>query len=362
MGRLLSAGFSIGSTVALKSHEGKVWVVHEAPGDNVELREAGVSNKEPSLVLTASGFLKSATHSQAGNTLVKHPSWPAKRASVTSAAAEAFARGRVWSALEALVRRVGLGVERQVDLYTKPRKLVKAKTILRQGRLLLVPEASGLKVLGPDTLSPDAPAPAGLWEVVLENPPAGFDSRIFLAGGGADSVSAFWSVEIVDKEEEANMEVLWYQVSSLCGADPVSDDPRGVPVSSGPAASVETQPGAFTEVFSKASGGGQVPTMVFSKASGSAFSKAAPTPRAAPPKASAPPASGNPTERKRLASLALAGASDEPFDRKVFIPVFVNKVALAEGAEIKVLGSTEKAPQKMPKAISVVQLAKRAKA
>ena len=329
----------------------------------MKLYEAGVpETADSSMVLAASSFLTNATHCSAGNILVKHPSWPAKRASGTSAVTEAFVRGRVWCALEALVHRVGLGVDTMVELYTRPRKLVKTTISIAQGRLVLVPEATSLKILDKDALSPESSAPSGLWEVVVENPPAGFGSRVFLAGGGNDSVSAFWSVEMVDKEEEANMEVLWYQVSSLSGADPVSDDPRGMLVSSGRAASIESQPAAPTEVFSKAAGFGLVPTTVFSKASGTALPKAALTPKAAPPKARAPPASGGPTERKRLASLVLAGASDEPFDRKVFIPVFVNKVALAEGAEIKVLGSAEKAPPKIPKAISVVQLAKRAKA
>ena len=59
--------------------------------------------------------------------------------------------------------------------------------------------------------------------------------------------------------------------------------------------------------------------------------------------------------------MALVGASDEPFDRAVYIPVFVNKEALAEGAELKVLGAVGKAQPKHPKAISVVQLAERAK-
>ena len=45
----------------------------------------------------------------------------------------------------------------------------------------------------------------------------------------------------------------------------------------------------------------------------------------------------------------------------VFIPALVNKEALSEGTEVKVHGAAEKAQPKPPKAISVVQLAKRVK-
>ena len=315
---------------------------------------------ESALILSASSFLQNANHSGSGNILVQHPSWPAKRASRTTAVAESFVRGRVWCALESLVHRVGLGVENQVEVYVKPRKHVKTTTKFDQGRLMLIPEAATLKIFGKDALSPEHCAPSGLWEVVVEYPPAGFSSRMFLAGGGADAVSAFWYVEIVEKEEEANMQVVWFRVSSLSGSDPVSHDPRGMPAASGstapapaPAAAAS---GASTDRPDEARA-----TIAFSKATGGAITLTAPALSTPPPKAAAPRASGEGASRKRLASLALVGASDEPFDRVVYIPVFVNKEALAEGAELKVLWAFEKAQPKAAKAISVVQLAKRAK-
>ena len=130
---------------------------------------------------------------------------------------------------------------------------------------MLIPEATTLKILDKDALSPEDPAPSGLWEVVVENPPAGFSSRVFLGGGGLDSVSAFWGVEIVEKEEQANMQVLWYRVSSLSGNDPVSHDPRGMPAASGRTAASKDRPDGVTS------------TIAFSKATGGAITLAAPT-------------------------------------------------------------------------------------
>ena len=83
-------------------------------------------------------------------------------------------------------------------------------------------------------------------------------------------------------------------------------------------------------------------------------------PTGPPPKAPSSSAAGL-ASRKRSAALALGSASDAPFDRVVFIPALVNKEALNEGAEVKVQGMAEKAQPKPPKAISVVQLAKRVK-
>ena len=57
LGRLLQAGFSVGSTVTLRSHGDKVWVVGEASGENVEVHEAGVpKTAESTLLLLASTF------------------------------------------------------------------------------------------------------------------------------------------------------------------------------------------------------------------------------------------------------------------------------------------------------------------
>ena len=209
------------------------------------------------------------------------------------------------------MHRVGLGAETKLDLYTKPRKFAKTKIPIEKARLVLVPEATTLKILDQGALAPGSPAPSGHWEVVVVQPPAGFDARVFLCGGGRDSVSAFWNLETVDKEEGANMEVLWFQVSSLIGADPVGDDPRGVPGMSGSAASSES-------THQTVEGWATRPTTVFSKASGTVFVAAPPTAKAPPPHgAPALPASGGPEGRKRLASLALASASDKPEDRVV---------------------------------------------
>ena len=105
------------------------------------------------------------------------------------------------------------------------------------------------------------------------------------------------------------------------------------------------------------------------KAAGDDFTEAelkavgvAKPPKTSPPaRAPALRASGESASRKRLASLALGGASDEPMDRVVYVPVFVNKGALAEGEVVKVQKPAVKAKAKVSRAISVGQLAKRAR-
>ena len=50
-----------------------------------------------------------------------------------------------------------------------------------------------------------------------------------------------------------------------------------------------------------------------------------------------------------------------PVDRVVYVPVLINKVALAEGEVLKVYKPAAKTNAKVSKAISVGQLAKRAR-
>ena len=342
LGRLLTAGFALGATVSLG--DAQVWVVSGVSDNNVVLQNANpkASSTDDTLSIGASGFLKRAKLVQAKDCVVQHPSWPKGRTSKTPGVVESFVRARVWSALETLVCTLGGGVEDQVELHVKPRKLVRTKVSIPQGQLLLIPEATSIKVLDAKSLAASEPAPSGLWEVVVLDTPEKFASRVFLASGASDSVAPFWQVETAAVNEEPNMEVLWYKVSSLSGADPVESLPSAVPASGSPAEEEKAVASSTAKARSKAPG--VKPKMP----SGSPATEASGSQQAS---------------RKRLAAVLASGSLEVAFDRCVYMPVLVNCVALSAGCNLKMQAATAKAPPKvsLPKPISVLQVAKKAK-
>ena len=278
-------------------------------------------------------------------------------------------RSRVWCAPEALLATTSSGVENQLDVFVKPRKMVKTKAPVLAGQLRLVPEPSAVKIVKVAELGANDPAPAGLWEVALTDPPSGFDSRVFLASGGSDSVSAFWHVEATTREEEANLTVLWYRVQSLQGADPLDSKPAALPYAS--AAGEESHASAMAATLAPSPERREeaVPSRADS------FSKARPSlpPQAivskAPPASAPPAASASPlppsedASRKRVAMSAAMASSDAPFDRFVFVPVLGNTTALPAGTTLLVWQeAVASKPRKAARPISVAQLAKKARA
>ena len=359
LGRLFSAGFSVGSTISLSSHPGSCWVVDKVSGTDVGVRSAGVG-EEKTMSLAASSFLHHAAHAKTGDLVVQHPSWPASRASRTDATVDCFVRSRVWCAIEALASLASSRLEEQVGIFVKPRKFVKTKLAIPAGELRLVPEPSSVKIMKAGELAASEQAPLGLWEVDVVCPPSGFDSRVFLASGGGDGVSPFWFVETTSVRGEANMGVLWYKVSSIAGSDPVDFSPPFLGASSEGGSAGEAREVLEAQPDPRLASEKQLLAL------SGAYSKAKPPqPPALPPKASPPappPLADSDASRKRMAASVATASSHAVFEKVVFVPTLVNEHALPEGTVLKIhQGAVAPKAPKAARAISVLQLAKKAK-
>ena len=321
LGRLLNAGFALGSTVSIGGDE--VWVVSNVGGENVVLTalckdaEAG---EGASQTVSASSFLKTAKQVQTRDMVVKHPAWPQLRASQLQSTKENIVRGRVWAAMECLMAAVDGEVEEQLQVYCKPKKSVSTRVAIETGKLRLAPEPTSVKIHGASCISSDEDQPPGLVEVTLTKSPLDLSKhRVFLASSGGDvAVAPYWCVEHVAHEDDANMTLIWYQVSSVTGID--LSDYQGREVSRATAAPTHGPAGA--------------------------------TPKMAP----------KPGPRKRLAEVLTAIPGEQSaWAHEVTVPVMVNKMALPVGAALKIAVTSRKAPTKSSKSISVAALAKKQK-
>ena len=325
LGRLLSAGFALGSTVSIGGDE--IWVIANVKGENVVLiaasKEAEFSASATQTV-SASSFLRIAKQVVSRDMVVKHPAWPASRASRLHSTKEHIVRGRVWAAMECLMSAVDDEVESLVQVWCKPRKSVSVKVAVETGRLRLAPEPTSVKIVDASGSSGNGDPAPGLVEVTVSDSPLDAARyRVYLASSGGDSaVSPFWCVEHVANPEEANMTLVWYKISSVSGMDP--SDEQG------------------DDAFPAAS-------------ARSAASSTCP-PGATPKKAA------RPSQQKRLAHVLAAIPGEQcAWERAVTVPVMVNTTALRAGTTLKIHSAPRKQPPKAGKSISVASLAKKQK-
>ena len=314
-------------------------MISNVGGENVVLTAVGKEaevGEGASQTASASSFLKVAKQVQTRDLVVKHPAWPASRASRSQSAKENIVRGRVWAAMECLMAAMEGEVEKTLQIYCKPKKSVSTQVVVHAGMLRLAPEPTSVKILEASLLSADEEQPPGLVEVTLTKSPLDpAQHRVFLASSGGDSaVSPFWCVEHVTSEDDANMTLVWYKVSSVAGIDP--SDNQGKDASRAKAAPAT-------------SSGQDIP---------GATPKSAPKP--AQPRAPTPAPAAQ-AERKRLAAvLAAIPGEQSAWAHEVTVPVMVNTMALPAGTALKIF-APRKAQAKSSKSMSVTALAKKQK-
>ena len=354
LGRLLNAGFALGSTVTLGADD--VWAVSAVEGENVRLVAVGQEAEDGDCAVqtvTASSFLHHAKHVQAKGMVVKHPAWPGARTSRLQSTKESLVRARVWTAMECLMSAMECDIEEKLQIYVKPKKSVSTLVEFAHGKLRLVPEPTAVKILGASCLPTHDESPPGLVEVVLDKSPLDpTPHRVFLASGSGDSaLSPYWVVEHVASEDEANMTLVWYKVSHVSGVDPVmASCIPGAHAPPSTSAALEARPevpGAFAK------------SGVFAKPTSKAAAAPGGLPRAATASQGSPgAATESQLERKRLAAM-LSATPDHTMTHEVTVPVMVNTKALPAGTSLKIAFASRKAPSKSTKAISVVALAKK---
>ena len=161
---------------------------------------------------------------------VFHPAWPNKRIMYLPAVAQAFARARVWSALETLSTVYADRAPELVDILVKPKKEIRSKGSIAPGELVLVPEATGMKLLrGAEAI--EEASKQNAVEVLIPSPPKGFTGdRIFLTGANVDAACApFWSVDCTERIDEVNLEPVHMRIQCVSGGDAVDEQHAGEP-------------------------------------------------------------------------------------------------------------------------------------
>ena len=212
---LRSHAFDIGSTIAFKGDdEGTVWTIVGASGSFAEL-------KDPRSKLPVSkpieDLVKNAQKAKPKDALVKHEHWPASRACRTAHSSNAFVKARVLYALEVLSKVVGDSIGEQVDIFVKPAKSVVSKLHISKGELVIIPEG---KVVINDK---GADIPFGHHEAVCMDSPPGFEGiPCFVPSTTDTAVSPWCFVDKVNLASYVNTVPMFFKVSLLGGAGPVS--------------------------------------------------------------------------------------------------------------------------------------------
>ena len=407
IGQLRAKGWDLGFVLLLDgTHAGydkdEVFTISSVSETSVALSQAGPDGQKPLLVLTCETFLQQARQVPAGR-VVLQSDWASKRVRSAKAFVEATVKARVLTALDTLSAGTCPDLENLVVIRIKPHRDVVAVKDLEIGQLVLVPETPRVNILEvaalkrglePGEQYHEAPMPR---EVFLTGLPEWFKAHrvVLQPAGAADGACPYWSLEPAKNADEINLVEVLYCVQLCNGCDPWPQHRAPMEVVTPGAAGKGWREAAWaplahaickqaavptsalaavakTTAVAKSPPAKTAPPTGWGKAKGDG--KAAATSKAAAvasPGASAPgaasssvPGAVNPVMSAHHALVQQVQRHDgqgEVHEKWVFIPVFVNCVAVKEGDALRPPCEPKKKEKSEMKAINVSQVLKKAR-
>jgi hypothetical protein len=222
LAKIRKRGIDIGSCVAMTDSADLFRVASINSQQAIVLepwkaKAAKDSNAEvPDRLVDVESFLEEWSLRDPKAALETHPGWPSCRTSKLDVADTRFMLGHIYSAMAILTKVADdyFSFEGRVDVFSKPKRAVKAKADIGAGVLVLVPETISVKTTSRAEHDPRVDA----HEVRFVPPHA---TTIFtLQPQTSDTnMSPFWCVATTEDEEAANMVVAKVSITSMFAVD-----------------------------------------------------------------------------------------------------------------------------------------------